>query len=265
MLVDLVTNESRAFGPAFRDEIDTVIMSPDKESVVVLTAGHVGEFPLLDIQREAACLKIGANYPRLHLEGDDYRTACYCGDLLAISADGKLLLHDPASGALTATLLGHSGKIVGAACVGDKPWLVTISLDMTVRLWDVQTLGPMGRFFLRGRGTFVAVSPDGSTIAAGDELGYVYLLQICGPRRKGSVEVTDSFVEFSAPAHGSASLPTPSEDWFVVGDLVFEGDPGPPAREIQCRRCGDKMIVDGTDWLHRRYPTACDSCGYQGA
>lgn len=66
------------------------------------------------------------------------------------------------------------------------------------------------------------------------------------------------------PPQSPPHPPQTREDWFDKGECVFQGDPGPPTREIMCKRCRASTILDYSDWGHGRYPLRCGACGYDG-
>lgn len=92
-------------------------------------------------------------------------------------ADGTVLLTD-SCGRLLRTLVGHRSAVTGAAFWGDR--LCTCSHDRTLRLWNLRD----GRFesvvLLEAASWLfcLALSPDGSTLLAGDADGRIYSLSL---------------------------------------------------------------------------------------
>ena len=98
-------------------------------------------------------------------------------NLGSLSLDGNLLLYELPQCLINRDIPAHGYYITGCVKIPNKPWMARVSLDMTIRLWNLQSMDLLASFHLGGRGTYlVAASPDGSRIATGDEVGHVYLL-----------------------------------------------------------------------------------------
>jgi WD40 repeat protein len=99
------------------------------------------------------------------------------GTLVAQTTDyGTILLWDVATGALHASLKGHTSPINCVAFHPDGKTLASASTDKTVRLWDVAT--GQERITLVGHAgpvRSVAFAPDGNTLASGSTDGTVKL------------------------------------------------------------------------------------------
>jgi WD40 repeat protein len=94
----------------------------------------------------------------------------------ALDADGLIKVWDASTGAVRATLRGHSGEVSAVAFSPDGKVLASASADGTVRLWEVASGRPKG--ILRGHGGpigVVAFTPDGTTLATAEHDGVVRL------------------------------------------------------------------------------------------
>ena len=87
--------------------------------------------------------------------------------------DGTVTIHDARTGRPESVLSGHRGEVVAADWSPDSGRLATGSADGTVKVWEVSGIG--GRELLtipvqeRGGGLWVAFSPDGRHVMAGDQ------------------------------------------------------------------------------------------------
>jgi WD40 repeat protein/serine/threonine protein kinase len=102
---------------------------------------------------------------------DDILTLTFCPDgtrLASAGEDQAAHLWDPASGALVATLRGHTDKLIGLAFRPDGKRLVTTSADATVRQWDVAAGQEVEPAYDRHSSEVVAAvySPDGQWVAS---------------------------------------------------------------------------------------------------
>lgn len=62
------------------------------------------------------------------------------GRLVTATPAGDVLLIDPDTGAVEATLKGHSHYVFGTAVSADGARLATVSVDQTARIWDLDSL-----------------------------------------------------------------------------------------------------------------------------
>jgi WD40 repeat protein/serine/threonine protein kinase len=101
---------------------------------------------------------------------DAQAVAFLAADRVVVSADGHavLRLSDATTGALLATLNGHTGKIWGISVSPDGTTFATVSSDGSVKLWDARL--PQRWLAIpvpNGSGT-LAFAPDGQTLLVED-------------------------------------------------------------------------------------------------
>ena len=94
------------------------------------------------------------------------------------SEDETLRLWDLESGQTIRTLEGHTDWVRAVAVTPDGRRAVSVSEDRTLRLWDLESGKEIVTFTGESDMRSCAVTSDGQTIIAGDELGRVHLLQL---------------------------------------------------------------------------------------
>ena len=102
------------------------------------------------------------------------------GSTLASGADdGTVKLWDVATGAMIATLEGHTDGVTSVSFSPDGSTLASGADDGTVKLWDVATGAMIATLEGHTDGvTSVSFSPDGSTLASGADDGTVKLWDV---------------------------------------------------------------------------------------
>ncbi|HSB09200.1 MAG TPA: WD40 repeat domain-containing protein, partial [Blastocatellia bacterium] len=132
------------------------------------------------------------------------------------ASDGSLQIWDARSGNSIHTLIGHTGAVRGVSYSADGRWLVSGSADCTVKVWD-GVRGVEVATFPAGAGiTALSVAHDGQSIAAGDDLGRLYLLGLRG-KEHGRPIVTLGFL-------------------YRFSEARWEGEPS-----ARCVACGDRF------------------------
>jgi len=63
----------------------------------------------------------------------------------AVASGNMIKLFDPAAGRSLATIIGHSGDVIGISFSADGKLLSTTSLDNTIKIWDVSAASITGR------------------------------------------------------------------------------------------------------------------------
>ncbi|EIM20048.1 WD40 repeat-like protein [Wallemia mellicola CBS 633.66] len=86
---------------------------------------------------------------------------------------------------MATAMIGHSDKVVQLAWHPlDSNLLTTVSLDKTIRCWDIRARAPTTTLQLSSAAYNLAYHPDGQTLAAGAEtIGFYDLRHPTGPQR----------------------------------------------------------------------------------
>ena len=96
------------------------------------------------------------------------------------SRDKTLKVWDLASGELRHTLEGHSHSVTAVAVTPDGLQAISGSWENTLKVWNLETAEIIASFTGESPIDCCAVTPDGVTIVAGEESGWVHLLRLEG-------------------------------------------------------------------------------------
>jgi len=138
----------------------------------LLFGGGAGELEILDLGQVKPRLSV-----RAHGEAVTAVAVSRDGGLLATgSIDRTVKLWDAATGELAATLRGHTEAVSAVVFLPGDLLLASAGFDATVRFWDLfeeklRDTFPAAAGFL----TSLAVTPDGSALAAGTDLPRIEL------------------------------------------------------------------------------------------
>jgi len=126
------------------------------------------------------------------------------GRWLAVAADERILLLDPATGALRHTLVAHTHRVAALSWHRTQPLLATCARDRQIFLWNLQApaeenlaaeLSPSTSLLdPTSAWHSLAWSPDGLHLAAGDHNGRIHLLDAQTLRARGSWLAHGQFV-----------------------------------------------------------------------
>jgi WD40 repeat protein len=83
--------------------------------------------------------------------------------VLSGSADKNLILWDAAAGTPLRTIAGHTDKVVGVAYLADGQRALSVSEDLSMRMWDLQTGAETRREAFGTTPRSLVVTPDGRT------------------------------------------------------------------------------------------------------
>jgi WD40 repeat protein/transcriptional regulator with XRE-family HTH domain len=93
---------------------------------------------------------------------------------------GTLKVWDLGTGHERRTLTGHGERVRAVAVTPDGHCAVSASQDRTLKVWDLDSGVLIATFVGDGGFLTCAVSPDGRTVIAGDQLGRVHFLRLEG-------------------------------------------------------------------------------------
>jgi WD40 repeat protein len=99
--------------------------------------------------------------------------------IVSVSDDGKLYIHDTATGNLSITLDAHKYGVISCAYSPDGNWIVSTSRDKSVKLWSARTGSletTLAEYYYGTYGTFAgSFSPDGGRILWATDYQWLHL------------------------------------------------------------------------------------------
>jgi len=98
------------------------------------------------------------------------------GQVVSGSDDNTIKIWDLASGRLVRSLEWHTASVRSVAVTATVQ-VVSGSYDKTIKLWDLDSGESIDLFENEAPILCMAVSPDGRWLAAGDELGHVWIFE----------------------------------------------------------------------------------------
>jgi len=136
------------------------------------------------------------------------------GKLVAAgNKDGSVLLWDPATGVVKATLSGHVGFVFDVAFSPNGRVLASGGGDKTARLWDVASASPLAVLGEHENGVqSVAFTPDGKTLGTATS------------GLQGMVRLWDLGTRASRVIALYKEPNKPDEPWREVGQIAFSPD-----------------------------------------
>jgi len=138
---------------------------------IVATAGHDGYVKTWDFAKCKLRWKTSMGSPvvsaELHRESGLLAVACQDYTVFVVDIEGQRVVR---------TFNGHSNRVTDIGWSPDGRWLISSSMDNTIRVWDVPTGCPISRLRVASAATSVAFSPTADYLATThvDQLG-IYL------------------------------------------------------------------------------------------
>lgn len=197
---------------SWEGEFDNLVFSDDGKR---LMANFSGGARILDVASGEELVKTGG-HTNLVL------TAAINPDWSRIATAGmdrKVIISDAETGRLLLTLSGHTGGILDVHFSPEGKHLVTASEDGTVRVWNV---GPASEALTiettesHGR---IALSPDGTVIAAGD-LEAVKVWEVATGDERFSLEMPAFATGVALDPHGSRLAGATETGQVVIWNLA---------------------------------------------
>lgn len=108
--------------------------------------------------------------------------------LLTGGSQGPFVVREAATGANRVEMAGSRFPHYAQAVSADCTTLASVTVESEVRIWEVATGELLGRWRVPGKPEAVALSPDGKTLATGEEGGVIRLWETRLRRERGRLE-----------------------------------------------------------------------------
>ncbi|NES80819.1 MAG: WD40 repeat domain-containing protein [Moorea sp. SIO2B7] len=173
-LWDLVTGKEISTFTGHNNSVNAVVITPDGKKA--LSASFDQNLKLWDLVtgKEISTLRGHNNWVNAVAITADGKKA------LSASFDQNLKLWDLVTGKEISTFTGHNNSVNAVAITADGKKALSACWDETLKLWDLVTGKEISTFIGDNFISCCAVSPDGLTIVAGDNLGRVHFLRLEG-------------------------------------------------------------------------------------
>jgi len=136
--------------------------------------------------------------------------------LLTVSGDPAIKIWDAASGKTLKTYAegsaGHKQIILGVAVRADGNQFLTVSADNTLKVWDMPTSNALREIVVAAQPRVLALSPDGSRLAAACVDGKLRLWNVADAKLTGELDVGPRPVTHLAFAANGQMLASLAED-----------------------------------------------------
>ncbi|KAJ2782291.1 rRNA-processing protein utp21 [Coemansia javaensis] len=184
---------------------------------------------------QAACIQLPAAASRMAMHADGGLLACACDDACVRVVDAESLR-------VVRTFAGHRSRITDLAFSSDGRWVVTGSLDSTVRTWDLPTGHMVDWFRTESVPVSVAFSPTGDFLATAhmDSVG-IFLWANRTQFADVSLRQIDPASDGSdSGVLGAALVPLPTSAGLAAGD--DDSETGPAAAPASAGEAGDSGV-----------------------
>jgi WD40 repeat protein len=160
------------FRAAWKDQVTAVAVTPDSRRAVVASGATL---TVWDLARRKPLHVLSGHHDTVNamVVTPDGR------HLVSASDDATLIVWDLQRRTILKRLDPHFGAITLLALTPDARRLLCVSRDRSLTLWQLEdTSQPLARFVADNQFTACALSPDGTTVVAGEMLGQVHILRL---------------------------------------------------------------------------------------
>ena len=107
-------------------------------------------------------------------------------------------------------IVSHNDAVQSVRLTENNRWVVTTGDDRTVRVWNALTGTEFIQIPIKGRGTALALSPDGKILISGDQNGWISLWDLA------TIPAPDKILQFDGVT--TSALYSPSGTWIAASD-----------------------------------------------
>jgi WD40 repeat protein len=151
--------------------VNGVVVTPDGKRIVSASADTTLKVWNLEDGREIHTLRGHSSWVNAVAVTPDGKR------VVSASADSTLKVWDLEDGRELCTLSGHSSYVNAVAVIPGSEYIVSASADKSLKVWRVESAEEVASFAAEA-GLLCCAAVGGGTIMAGDEEGWLYVLQL---------------------------------------------------------------------------------------
>jgi len=181
---DVAAGHVRAIWDAHPDVVETVAICPDGRTVLSggINDSHLRIWDLETLEQSAAVEGPFNSIEKITFGPQGRIALCAVDDTWR----GSLSILDMGSRAWRQHLRGHADQVGDIALSADESLAASVSLDHTLRLWNLREGVEAAHLTLDAGLAAVAMAHDGSWIAAGSESGALHFARPVWPETEGT-------------------------------------------------------------------------------